>query len=102
MSTLDLAGLEDAGSGRVDRLERRAASTPPPVDRQQWPISGFAVGTRPRAGQQDSGAERAANAARLGDPLRVASPAVGNPGGCGSFSRNLLSGGQLDPCRANR
>ena len=48
----ELAGLENAGSGQVDRLERRAAATPPQVDRQQWPTCGFALGTRPRAGQQ--------------------------------------------------
>jgi len=69
---------------------------------QQRTIFGFAVGPRPRAGQQDSGAECAANAAGLGEPLRVSSPAVGNPGGRGSLSRNLLSGCQLDPCWANR
>ena len=31
LSALDLAGLEDAGSGRLDRLERRAAATQPAV-----------------------------------------------------------------------
>ena len=35
LSALDLAGLEDAGSGRVDRLERRAAATQPATDREQ-------------------------------------------------------------------
>ena len=71
-------------------------------DRQQRPISDPAVGARQRTGQQDSGAERAANAARLGEPLWSSSAAAGNPGGCRPFSRDLLPGCQLDPCRANR
>ena len=65
-------------------------------------FSDFALGASPRTGQQDSGAERTANAARLGDPLRVSASAAGNLGGCETFSRNLLPRRQLDPCGTNR
>jgi hypothetical protein len=57
---------------------------------------------RQRTGQQNPGAERKANSAGLGDPLRVSSPVAGDSGGCRPLSRNLLPGGQLDSCRANR
>src|SRR5215472_5179622 len=40
-------------------------------------------------------------ARRLGEALRLASPAAGNPGGRSPFSRYLLPGGQLDPCRTH-
>src|SRR6516225_4626634 len=70
-------------------------------DRKQWKISHFAVGPGQKLGQQNSGAERAADAARLGDALRVSSVAAGDSGGCGAFSRNLLSGCQLASSWAN-
>src|SRR5215472_17747770 len=101
VSALDLAGLEDASTGRVDRMERRAATAQPPTDREQWEISHPALGASQGTGEQDPGAERATNAARLGKSLWASSAAAGNPGGCGAFSRDLLSGCQLGPCRAN-
>jgi hypothetical protein len=55
-----------------------------------------------RAGQQNPGTERPANAARLGDSLWVSSPAAGNASGSDSFSWDMLSGCQLDLYRANR
>src|ERR1035438_2489028 len=66
MSTLDVTSLEDASAGLVDRLERRAARAQPPVDRQQWTFSNFALGAGQRTGQQDSGAEREGMGPRLG------------------------------------
>src|SRR5450631_1490602 len=102
LSALDLARLEDAGAGCLDRLERRATAAQPPVDREQWPISDPASGASQRAGQQNPGTERPANAARLGDPLWVSSPAAGNASGSDSFSWDMLPGCQLDLYRANR
>ena len=49
------------------------ATAQPATDRQQRPISDFAGGARQRTRQQDPGAECTANAARLGEPLRVSS-----------------------------
>ena len=69
LSALDIARLEDANPRRLDWVERRAAETQPAMDRQQRTVSDPAVGARQRAGQQDSGAERAANAAGLASPL---------------------------------
>jgi Domain of unknown function (DUF4338) len=57
-----------------------------------------ALGASQGTGEQNPGAERAANAARL---LWSSSTAAGSPGGCGPFSRDLLSGCQLDSCRTN-
>ena len=101
LSALDIARLEDAGPRRLDRLERRAAEAQPAMDRQQWTVPDSAVGPRQRAGEQDPGAERPANAARLGSPIWVSSAAAGNAGGRQSLSRNLLPGCQLDLCRTD-
>jgi hypothetical protein len=51
LSALDVAILEDASAGRVDRLERGAAGQPA-TDREQRKISHPAVGLRPRTRQQ--------------------------------------------------
>ena len=94
-------GLEDAGPRRLDRVERRAAATESAIDRQQWPIPHPAMGASQRTGQQDSGAECTDRATRLGGPIWAASAAIGNTGGRGPLSRNLLPGRQLDPCWAD-
>src|SRR5260370_52399 len=60
LPAVDIACLEDAGSGCLGRLERRTAATQPAIHRQQRPISDPAMGTQRGIGQQDSGAERAA------------------------------------------
>src|ERR1039457_6120288 len=62
LSALELAGLEDAGPGCLDRLERGAATAQPATDRQQRPISDSAGGPRQRTCQQDPGAECTASA----------------------------------------
>ncbi len=54
------------------------------------------------SGEQDPGAKRPANAARLASPIWVSSPAAGNAGRHEALSRNLLPGSQLDPCWADR
>src|SRR5665811_128547 len=77
LPAVDLARLEDAGARRVDWVERRAAQTQPASDRQQRTVSDPAVGASQRAGQQDSGAQRAENAARLADRLWPRSAAHG-------------------------
>src|SRR5215471_11697630 len=62
VSALDIAGLEDAGARHLDWMERRAAAVQPAMDRQQWEVSGLALGKGQGAGQQDPGTERTANA----------------------------------------
>ena len=56
-----------------------------------------AVGASQRTGQQDSGDKCTGHATRLGGPIWASSAAVGNTGGRGPLSRNLLPGRQLDP-----
>src|SRR6516165_9436472 len=80
LSALELAGLEDAGPGCLDRLERRATKAQPATDRQQRSISDSAGGADQRTRQQDPSAECAANCARLGETLWLSSRAAGNPG----------------------
>src|SRR5579864_3475780 len=96
LSALDIASLEDANPRRLDWVERRAAETQPAMDRQQRTVSDPTMGAGQRAGQQDSGAERTANAAGLASPLWLQSAAAGNPGGRQPLSRNLLPSRQLD------
>ena len=62
LSALELAGLEDARPGCVDRLERGTTSAQPATGRQQRSISDFAGGARQRTRQQDPGAECTASA----------------------------------------
>src|ERR1017187_10553137 len=66
------------------------------MDRQQWTFSDPALGSSQRTGEQDSGAECPANAARLASPIWVPSPASGNARGRRPVPRNLLPGRQLD------
>jgi hypothetical protein len=101
LSALDVTRLEDAGPRRLDRVERSAAATQSAIDRQQWPIPHPAMGASHRTGQQNSGAECTDRATRLGGAIWAASAAIGNTGGRGPLSRNLLSGRQLDPCWAD-
>src|ERR1035437_3032853 len=96
LPAVDLARVEDAGARRVDWVERRAAQTQPASDRQQRTVSDPAVGASERAGQQDSGAQRAENAAGLADRLWPRSAAHGNPRGHQPLPRNLLPRRQLD------
>src|SRR6266851_7907625 len=90
LPALDLTGLEDAVPRRLDRLERRAATTQLALDRQSWAVSDSALGASPGVGEQDLGAERPANARRLAGSLRASSAAAGNAGGRAALSRNLL------------
>src|SRR6516225_64679 len=66
LSAVDLAGLEDASPRCLDRLDGRAATAQPAEDRQQWPVSGFYMGSGQRTGEQDPGAERSSTPVRLG------------------------------------
>src|SRR5438093_7584019 len=60
------------------------------------------MSTGPGTGQQDSGAERPADAARLANSIRASPTAAGNAGGRTALSRNLLPGRQLDLRWADR
>ncbi len=51
LPALDLARLEDEAPRCLDRVERRAATTQPAVDRQQRAVSDPALGASPRAGE---------------------------------------------------
>src|SRR5215469_13730241 len=57
VSALDLAGLEDASTGRLGRMQRRAATAQPPADRQQGAISQPPRGASQDTDEQDPDAE---------------------------------------------
>src|SRR5450755_3794790 len=51
LPVVDIARLENAAAGRVDRVERGGAATQLATDRQQWAVFDSAVGARQRAGE---------------------------------------------------
>src|SRR5271170_638703 len=75
---VDIAGLEDAGSGCLDRLEPPATAAEPAMHREQRKIPHPAMGPRPRTRQQNPGTECTATPAGLGTSLRPSSAAAGN------------------------
>ena len=75
------SGVENGGSGPLDRLDGRATTVQFAAGGQQCPLPDPALGTRPGVGQQDSFFVLPPASLRLGETIRLPPSLVGNARG---------------------